>query len=166
MGNVTGCYLYGTLSSVNCMAFKFANELGHARMTSPGCHDATRTSADWRLVQPTWQLRPSLNSLTILMSASPPCPLIIGSNLLTLFSYRKLAMFEYKDKPWRSLYMFYDTLSTLLVRLPFWFVISLPPFLRPRRTWSLLRCTIVRYLVRMVNTSKKYACSLLHCLML
>ncbi len=72
--------------------------------------------------------------------------------MATLLFYQ---MFEYKDEPWRSLYLTYDTLTTLLLRKPFWWLISLPPFLRPRPSWTWKRSVIVREMACRMKVVKR-----------
>lgn len=57
-------------------------------------------------------------------------------------------MFEYQHEPWRSLYLLYDRLTTMFIRKPFWYLISIPPFLRPRPSWTIKRCVTLREMVR------------------
>ncbi|KAH7907453.1 Alpha/Beta hydrolase protein [Hygrophoropsis aurantiaca] len=45
-------------------------------------------------------------------------------------------VFECKDQPKKGLYLAYQALSTLLVRLPLWAAWYLPPCTRPRPSWS------------------------------
>lgn len=64
-------------------------------------------------------------------------------------------MYQFKDEPLRSLYLFYDKWTTLFIRKPFWYLISLPRFLRPVRSWTLKRCVILREMTHMSSLSAK-----------
>ncbi|KZT24245.1 alpha/beta-hydrolase [Neolentinus lepideus HHB14362 ss-1] len=44
-----------------------------------------------------------------------------------------------RHQPLKGLYLTHQALTTVFINLPLWTIIYLPPFLRPRRGWSLLR---------------------------
>lgn len=56
-------------------------------------------------------------------------------------------MFDYKNQPWKTLYLLYAVPSVLFVRLPYWLFISAIPALRPHRSWTMTR-TMLRHLIR------------------
>ncbi|KAI0374968.1 alpha/beta-hydrolase [Pilatotrama ljubarskyi] len=45
-----------------------------------------------------------------------------------------------RRQPFKGLYLAYFVFSTLLVRVPLWFIWFLPRSNRPRATWSIMRC--------------------------
>ncbi|KXN86994.1 AB hydrolase superfamily protein C4A8.06c [Leucoagaricus sp. SymC.cos] len=55
-------------------------------------------------------------------------------------------MFEFRRQPFKTLYFLYAFLSILLVRLPYWVVVSAIPSARPRKSWPMSRSLIVHVL--------------------
>jgi acetyl esterase/lipase len=62
---------------------------------------------------------------------------------------------KYAKHPVKELYLAYQVSSTLLVRLPFWTIVSLPPNLRPRREWKVGRCVRMRLLTHAFDVSNR-----------
>lgn len=60
-------------------------------------------------------------------------------------------MLSYHKQPLRTLYLVYEALSTLCVRVPLWVLISILPQLRPRPSWTIRRCVTVRLTEHMVH---------------
>ncbi|KAA1480091.1 alpha beta-hydrolase [Dentipellis sp. KUC8613] len=59
-------------------------------------------------------------------------------------------MYEWREQPWKTLYLLYELLVTLLIRIPFWTLYYLPRCTRPRRTWMLKRTITLRIVNRLV----------------
>ncbi|OCB91718.1 hypothetical protein A7U60_g1014 [Sanghuangporus baumii] len=83
-------------------------------------------------------------------STLPPSPYSPQSSSSP--SVAKCSMFEFRRQPFRTLYMTYFITSTLLVRLPYWVITAIPPFLRPRKTWSFGRSIFVPGIRAFVST--------------
>ncbi|KII95552.1 hypothetical protein PLICRDRAFT_86909 [Plicaturopsis crispa FD-325 SS-3] len=64
-------------------------------------------------------------------------------------------VFEYRRQPIRGIYLAYQLVVTLLVWIPLWTLISLPRPLRPRRSWPVRRCLMVRLLRHGVHVSSR-----------
>jgi hypothetical protein len=65
-------------------------------------------------------------------------------------------MYEYLHEPWRTVFLFYNKWATRLLFKPFWYIVSLPPALRPVRSWSLDRAVRVRELTRSCWVEDRY----------
>lgn len=63
--------------------------------------------------------------------------------------------FEYRREPLKSLYLLYIGLSTVLVRLPYWFFGSLSPSWRPRASWGMGKNVVIHGLRTLVYASFK-----------
>ncbi|KAF5370693.1 hypothetical protein D9758_002008 [Tetrapyrgos nigripes] len=50
----------------------------------------------------------------------------------------------YRHQPWKGLYLCYDFLGTLFVRVPLWFLFSIPRSWRPRFSWSIKQTLLVQ----------------------
>ncbi|OBZ68272.1 Esterase [Grifola frondosa] len=46
-------------------------------------------------------------------------------------------------QPLKTIYLFYELVATVFVRIPFWVVIYTPRAFRPRRSWTLKKCLTV-----------------------
>lgn len=51
--------------------------------------------------------------------------------------------FPFRNQPWTALYILYSVVSILVLRLPFWIIVSALPSSRPRRSWSMGRTVAV-----------------------
>ncbi|KAF5354962.1 hypothetical protein D9756_005368 [Leucocoprinus leucothites] len=51
--------------------------------------------------------------------------------------------YQYTKQPVKALFLAYQVLSTLLVRIPLWVLLSIPRGLRPRKSWDLKRTVMV-----------------------
>jgi hypothetical protein len=52
--------------------------------------------------------------------------------------------FFLRHQPLKTIYLVYVALSLILLRLPCWFLISLLPSLRPRRSWTIGRTLLIK----------------------
>ncbi|KAI0940562.1 hypothetical protein AcW1_003725 [Taiwanofungus camphoratus] len=52
-------------------------------------------------------------------------------------------VFELQRQPFRSLYLAFQAVKTYIIRLPAWYLLFIPRFLRPRPSWSLQKCIAV-----------------------
>ncbi|KAI0093134.1 alpha/beta-hydrolase [Irpex rosettiformis] len=51
-----------------------------------------------------------------------------------------------KIQPFKTVYLVFEGLTTILIRLPIWVVLALPKSNRPRRTWTFKRTILHRFL--------------------
>ncbi|TFK53952.1 alpha/beta-hydrolase [Heliocybe sulcata] len=66
-----------------------------------------------------------------------------------------MVLLSLRQQPFKGLYWAYQGLTTAFIYVPIWTIIYLPPFLRPRRGWSLWRTIRVRILQKGVAISAK-----------
>ncbi|KAH8828078.1 endoplasmic reticulum protein [Flagelloscypha sp. PMI_526] len=59
--------------------------------------------------------------------------------------------YTFSSQPWKALYLTYQVISTVIVRVPVWFLLALPPGLRQRKSWTVQREFMVRLLRHMVG---------------
>lgn len=59
--------------------------------------------------------------------------------------------FEYRNQPYKSLYLVYSALFILLWWLPYWTLISIIPSWRPRPTWGILRTIYINALRKFIE---------------
>lgn len=50
----------------------------------------------------------------------------------------------FDKQPWKALYLIYEALTILLIRIPIWTILNIPRFMRPRRSWNLSRAVFVK----------------------
>ena len=66
----------------------------------------------------------------------------------------------FQRQPLKALYILYELLTTLLLRIPFWFVLNARPSWRARPAWSLSRVVWVQVLRRItLTTARCVSCS-------
>ncbi|KAF9451938.1 alpha/beta-hydrolase [Macrolepiota fuliginosa MF-IS2] len=51
--------------------------------------------------------------------------------------------YPYRKQPFKTLYLTYEALTTLFVRIPLWILLGFPRSLRPRQSWDLKRTVMV-----------------------
>lgn len=64
-------------------------------------------------------------------------------------------LYTFRTQPWRSLYIAYRLLSTLLFRLPFWFLIGLFPWGRVHPQFTVKKALIIRITRIFIGTAYK-----------
>jgi hypothetical protein len=69
---------------------------------------------------------------------------------------RAPTMFDTRQRPWRTLYLAYSAVTTVLFRAPFWLLIALPRPLRQRPSWTVKRSVYVRLLSYLIHVSTRY----------
>ncbi|KAF7306130.1 Abhydrolase-3 domain-containing protein [Mycena chlorophos] len=60
----------------------------------------------------------------------------------------------YRKQPLKALYLVYEAVATAL-RLPYWVLVSLPPALRPHRSWGFKKSLHVRFLRLLTSIGSK-----------
>jgi hypothetical protein len=65
-------------------------------------------------------------------------------------------MFDTRQRPWRTLYLAYSAVTTVLFRAPFWLLIALPRPLRQRPSWTVKRSVYVRLLSYLIHVHTRY----------
>jgi hypothetical protein len=68
-------------------------------------------------------------------------------------------LLDLHKQPGKGIFLTYQILNCLFVRLPFWTLISVVPALRPRRSWSLGKCIRVRFISWVFPVSQRYVAS-------
>ncbi|ESK97158.1 hypothetical protein Moror_6379 [Moniliophthora roreri MCA 2997] len=66
-----------------------------------------------------------------------------------------MAYYPYRRQPLKGLYLTYQFFSTVFIRIPVWFVLSIPRSLRPRKSWDFRRTFMVRLVRHMVVLTSK-----------
>jgi hypothetical protein len=59
----------------------------------------------------------------------------------------------------KGLYLAYQIPATLVFWLPYWILISIPPALRPRRSWTVSQCVNIRLLSHIFEITYAYVLS-------
>ncbi|KAF9445331.1 alpha/beta-hydrolase [Macrolepiota fuliginosa MF-IS2] len=54
--------------------------------------------------------------------------------------------YPYRKPPFKAAYLVYVAISTLFIRIPFWILLGLPRFMRPRKAWDLRRTVMVNFI--------------------
>jgi hypothetical protein len=55
-------------------------------------------------------------------------------------------MFVFRHQPLKALFLIYSTLTILFIRIPYWAILSSIPACRQKRSWSLSRSFVLRFL--------------------
>lgn len=66
---------------------------------------------------------------------------------------------DLRTQPVRSLYLLYQAVSTLFVRLPWWVIISFRRKDRPRTSWTLRKAVFLRLVRHLQNVSARFVAS-------
>lgn len=62
----------------------------------------------------------------------------------------------YGKQPWRALYLLYQLIATIFLRIPLWAVYYSLPSNRPKSTWTLRRAVMMRIVRLLMHTA--YMC--------
>ncbi|RXW16779.1 hypothetical protein EST38_g9085 [Candolleomyces aberdarensis] len=62
-----------------------------------------------------------------------------------------MSSFPFRQQPLKGLYIVYQLVSTLFIRLPFWIITSLPSSTRARPTWTLKRALLLKFVRHFTN---------------
>ncbi|PFH51558.1 hypothetical protein AMATHDRAFT_142257 [Amanita thiersii Skay4041] len=63
--------------------------------------------------------------------------------------------FAYRRHPLKGLYVIYQLLTTMFVRIPWWILLTIPQTWRPRKSWTIKRTIYVRLLRHLMSVTSQ-----------
>ena len=61
-----------------------------------------------------------------------------------------------RKQPWRTLYLMYQVITTIFLRLPLWVIYYALPSNRPKSTWTLKRAVMIRAVKLLMHVAYMY----------
>ncbi|KAF8829157.1 hypothetical protein HHX47_DHR3001169 [Lentinula edodes] len=61
-----------------------------------------------------------------------------------------------RHQPYKALYTAFEFVGTVLVKVPFWLLLSIPRSWRPRPSWSMKDSFLIQLLRHLVSVRAKY----------